>query len=128
MLEEGWLIFDDFKANAFDNNSSFCMSRKLDSLICALRSDLRCAVADVDFCQTQSREEAERVLRAKIPDLKIEWLFFANDWTACEVNIGRRKRLRYQEELEKMRGLAVSYRIPPDATVIPVTLCEPTGH
>lgn len=125
MLEAGWLIFDDFKANAVDHNSAFRKSRRFRALISAYSDGVRCAVADIDFCKTESREEAEIVLGTEIPGVKLEWLFFANDWAACEVNILRRNRSTREEELEKLRELSASYQIPPGATVIPVSLREP---
>jgi hypothetical protein len=123
MLEVGWLVFDDFKFNAFDHSSAFRKSRKFSSLIGAISDGVRCAIADIDFCKSESRDEAESALRAEITGLSLEWLFFANDWTACEVNIRLRNRSGYQEELQKLRELSPSYKIPSGATVIPVTLC-----
>jgi len=80
-------VFDDFKSNAFGDDSAFRKSRKFLALVGGIRGGVRCTVADLDFCKTESREEAESVLRAEIPSVSLEWLLFANDWTACEVNI-----------------------------------------
>jgi hypothetical protein len=128
MVESGWLVFDDFKDNAFENKSAFRNSRKFHALIGAIRDGVNCAVADIDFCKTESREEAEKVLLAEIQGLNLEWLFFANDWTACDVNIRRRNRSSYQKELGKLRELSAFYQIPQGATVIPITVSEPMRH
>ena len=36
-------------------------------------------MADIDFCRTEAREEAEGFLLTIIPNLKLRWLFFEND-------------------------------------------------
>jgi len=60
MCQESWLVFDDYKAEAIGNCSAFRKSSKFEVLIRALCDGLRCAVADIDFCKTESRIEAER--------------------------------------------------------------------
>lgn len=52
------MVFDDFKSRAFDDCSGFRNSRKFRSLISALHDGVKCAVADIDFCKTESREKA----------------------------------------------------------------------
>ncbi len=96
MLRDGWLVFDDFKADAFDNDSGFRKSRKFRALISALCDGLRCAVADIDFCRTESRAEAECVLLAEVPGVKSGWRFFVNNCSVCEVNIKSRNRSSLQ--------------------------------
>ena len=118
MCRDGWLVFDDFKANAFDDSSAFCKSRKFRTLISALHDGLKCAVADIDFCKTKSRAEAERVLRAEVPGVKLGWLFFANDCPACEANIRRRDRPSRQTDLEKLHEYSAFYGIPQGADVL----------
>jgi hypothetical protein len=120
MCQEGWLIFDDFKANAFDNSSAFRKSRKFRCLIIALRDNLKCAVADIDFCKTESREEAESVLFAEVPTVRLGWLFFENDPRACEANIRSRSRSSLATDLEKLREYSDLYLIPLGADVLPI--------
>jgi len=120
MCREGWLVFDDFKANAFNNNPNFRCSRKLSALISALHDNLKCVVADIDFCDTDSRIEAETVLRGEIPNLKLKWQFFANDRAACEANIRTRNRESVERELNLIVKYSPLYCIPQDAVVIPV--------
>ena len=67
MCRDGWLAFDDFKADAIDGSSDFSKSRKFRALIVALNDGLRCVLADIDFCKTESREEAERVSQVGSP-------------------------------------------------------------
>jgi len=120
MSQDGWLVFDDYKAKAFDDSSAFRKSRKFRALISALRNGLRCAVADIDFCKTESREEAESVLSAEVPGVKLCWRFFENDPPACEANIRSRNRPRLQTDLEKLHGYSAFYRIPQGADVLPI--------
>lgn len=120
MCRDGWSVFDDFKSKAFDNSSAFRKSRKFHTLISALRDGLRCAVADIDFCKTESRAEAESILLAEVPGVKLGWRFFVNDCPACEANIRSRKRPSLQTDLEKLHEYSSFYRIPQGADVLPI--------
>jgi hypothetical protein len=118
MCWDGWLVFDDFKANAFDNCSEFRKSRKFRALISALRDGLRCAVADIDFCKPESRTEAEKVLLEDVADVKAGWRFFENDPSACEVNIRSRNRPSLLADLRELRKCSALYCIPEGADVL----------
>jgi hypothetical protein len=120
MFREGWLVFDDFKAMAFNDCSKFRNSRKFRALTRALRDGLKCAVADIDFCSTESREEAERELLVEVPGVRHGWIFFANDPAACEMNIRRRNRSCFEGELDYVRRHSASYDIPQNAVVFPI--------
>jgi hypothetical protein len=121
MCRDGWLVFDDFKADAFDDSSAFRKSRKFPALILALRNGVRCVVADIHFCKTESREEAESVLRAEVlGSVEIRWRYFSHDVQACEANIRRRNRPSLQKDLEKLHEYAALYRIPQGAEVLPI--------
>jgi hypothetical protein len=125
MCRDGWLIFDDFKAKAFGDSSAFRKSRKFRTLMTALRDDLRCAVADIDFCKTESRMEAESVLVAEVPGTKLDWLFFENDRSACEANVRSRKRPSIEADLKKLHEYSAFYRIPQGANVLPIRVRHP---
>ena len=112
MCRDGWLVFDDFKADAFDDSSDFRKSRKFSALIVALRDGLRCVLADIDFCRMESRR-SERVLRSEAPGVKLSWYFFANNCVACERNVIRRNRESLQADLEELRKYSTFYFIPP---------------
>jgi hypothetical protein len=120
MCWDGWLVFDDFKAEARDESPEFRKSRKFRTLISALRDGLKCAVADIDFCKTESRAEAEKVLLAEVPSVKLGWRFFANDRSACEANIRSRNRPGLQDELDKLHEYSPLYNIPQGAEVLPI--------
>jgi hypothetical protein len=120
MCRDGWMVFDDFKALAFEDCSKFSSSRKLSALLAAIRDGLRCAVADIDFCDTDARNEAEGVLRSEISGLDVRWEFFANDCSACEVNIRTRNRSCLERELDCLAKYSRSYNIPEGAAVLPV--------
>ena len=120
MLREHWLVFDDYKREAFNHSSKFRDSRKFRALVTALRDGVRCTVADIDFCKTESREEAEDILREEVPGLTLRWHYFANDLLACEDNIKSRNRDCMQGELDKAKDLSQSYCIPQDAVELAV--------
>lgn len=112
LQEDGWLTFDDFKAEAINDSSEFRMSRHFAVLLARLRDEVRCVVADIDFCKTESRAEAECVLRAEIPGVGIGWCYFSDEQRVCEANIIRRNRSSLQADLAKLREYSCYYRIP----------------
>jgi hypothetical protein len=118
--QEGWSIFDDFKANALHDSSVFWHSRNYESLLMALREGQKCLVADIDFCKANSRYEAESALRTQIPDLMLGWLFFENDFHACQANIRRRASRSIEDNLRALQEYRALYEIPIGAQVIPV--------
>jgi hypothetical protein len=120
MCRDGWLAFDDFKALAYENCSRFGSSRKLSALLAAIRADLNCIVADIDFCDEASRRDAEFILRAEVPGVHPRWEFFANDPAACLDNVKRRKSEGLDHDVRCIERYASGYQIPDGATVHPV--------
>lgn len=120
LQQEGWLVFDDFKANAYNDSSVFWHSRNYEALLMALREGQKCVVVDIDFCKTESRHEADTALREQIPGLNFNWLFFENDFQACQANVRRRASQSIEENLRALDEYHAVYRIPIGAQVIPV--------
>lgn len=120
LCHDGYLTFDDFKAGAHDDSRDFRKSRYWDTLLTALRDGRPCALADIDFCRTEARDEAEHALREAYADIKIEWHFFARDVEACEANVKGRARPSLGMDLQKLQEYARTYRIPDGANVLPV--------
>jgi RNase adaptor protein for sRNA GlmZ degradation len=120
LRQEGWLIFDDFKANAYNDSSIFTHSRNYESLLGALRAGKRCLIADIDFCKATSRHEAETAIRAQIPDVNLSYIFFENDLHACQANLVKRASRSLEENLKALHRYHGLYEIPADARVIPV--------
>jgi predicted kinase len=116
----GWLIFDDFKANAHNDSSTFWHSRNYEALLKALRDGQKCVVADIDFCKIDSRTEAESTLRTRIPDILLNWQFFENDFQACQANIKRRASRSINDNLSALHTYHALYQIPIGAQVIKV--------
>jgi GTPase SAR1 family protein len=112
MCRDGWSVFDDFKADAHDNSSVFNKSRKFRALVSALHDGLKCAVADIDFCTAESREEAVSVLLAEVPGVMVGWRFFENCPSTCEANIRNRHRASLREDLEKLHKYSALDCIP----------------
>jgi hypothetical protein len=77
-------------------------------------------MADIDFCDTDARNEAESILRAEIPGLAVRWEFFANDRSACEANIRTRNRSCLQRELDCLAKYSPSYNIAEGVVVLSV--------
>lgn len=120
LRQEGWLVFDDFKANAYNDSSVFWHSRNYEALLMALREGQKCVVVDIDFCKTNSRHEADTSLREQIPDLTLNWVFFENDFQACQVNVRRRASRSIEDNLRALDEYHALYQIPIGAQVIPV--------
>jgi hypothetical protein len=123
LSQDGWLIFDDFKAQAFEDCSKFRSSARFPELIRVLREDRNCAAADIYFCRISSREEAELDITAEVPDIKLSWRCFENEPSACEVNIRRRPGrtdLQRQQELKYLAEYSPIYEIPQSAVILPV--------
>jgi predicted kinase len=118
--EQGWLAFDDFKAAAHNDSAKFAHSKHYANLLAALRQGRRCVVADIDFCRSGAREEAERTLRQGLSNAHFVWCFFENDANACEANIQHRNREGLERDLAKMREYAAVYSIPVGIAVRPV--------
>jgi len=119
LRRDGWLVFDNFKSHAIDDCSAFRKSRNFLTLIQALRSGVKCVVADVDFCRTESRAEADSVLRAEVPGIEINWLYFSHDRQASKANIMRRNKPALKRDLMHLKDLSPCYRIPWGADVRP---------
>ncbi len=117
MERDGWFVFDDFKARAVDDSPRFQNSRHFPALIARLREGIRCVVADIDFCKTNSRAEAERILGAEISGVEIGWLYFSHDERACEANIKHRNRDSLVDDLRALRTYSGVYSIPKGAEV-----------
>jgi hypothetical protein len=120
LLRNGWSVFDDFKSGAIDNSPEFHKSRHFAALLARLRDGFRCVVADIDFCKTDSRAEAEQVLRAEVPRVEIGWIYFSHDERACEANIKHRNRDSLETDLRELRKYSRLYSIPKGADVRPV--------
>jgi predicted kinase len=115
--KEGWLSFDDFKAGAFFDSPQFRNARRYSDLLKSLKAGRNCVVADIDFCNSAPRAEAEFVILAEVPDVALNWLFFAPDVNACSVNIERRNRPSKVADIEALYRYARLYVVPPGATI-----------
>ena len=98
---------------------NFRSSCKLRALLAALQDGLKCIAEDIDFCDEDSRKEAESLLLAEMPNLKFSWEFFANDRAACEVNVKRRNSPGIQHDLSCIEKYSHAYHIPDGAVVLP---------
>jgi predicted kinase len=116
---EGWIAFDDFKANSRMNLPHLRNAPRYDELIQALRDGRNCVIADMGFCRSRDRHEAESILRKDVPSVTIEWQFFENDPQQCAENIRCGTRPA-QPRLAKVEEFTALYSIPPGAAMLPV--------
>jgi hypothetical protein len=114
------VVADDYHAAAHGGSPEVTDSRHYPALIAALRAGLDFYVADIAFTDSGRRLELDRVVRADVAGVVIEWVFFANDLGACLANVRRRGRESRAEEEEMAQWLAPRYFVPQHATVLPV--------
>jgi hypothetical protein len=120
LQQEGYSIFDDYKAGAYKDSPAFHNSRHYARLLELLREQKPCVISDIDFCKKSSRTEAEAILKMDLPGVQIEWRYFAKDREACAANIRHRNREHLQRDLQKLSEYCSIYSIPSGVTVLPV--------
>jgi hypothetical protein len=120
MKGAGLCVFDDFKAGAHNDSAAFRDSRHYRDLVSALRQGQDCVVADIDFCSSEARRDAEHTLQEAVAGAAVEWLFFANEPATSEANIRRRRRESLEEDIRKLHEYAAVYEVPAGAKVLPV--------
>jgi predicted kinase len=118
--EPGWKIIDDYQANARDNSKRFDHGREYEAMTSHLLSGGNCAIADIAFCRTSARTEAEETILRSVPGATIEWRFFENDPQQCRTNVILRSRDSVEKELLRIDQLSKSYVPPSGAVVLPV--------
>lgn len=123
MDTDGFRIFDDYKKDAINDDSSFQCSQHFDELIASIKDGVPCAVSDIDFCRTNSREEAEYWVKKLVEDINIKWWFFENDPEQCIINARQRaprENRNIDTEIVNIQRYSKEYSIPENAEIIPV--------
>ena len=118
--EVGAEKFDDFKANAYNDSPAFQSARRFNELITRLVRGESCIVADIDFCRSDARIEAEQEIKGRIPKAKVEWHCFENDPFKCRRNVLQRNSNSVQQELSNINRYSPVYVITSSATLIRV--------
>ena len=106
--------------DANQHSHRFTDSRHYPQLIRDLREGKDCLIADIAFCDTWRRIEAEQVVKCDVPSVEINWLFFENDPEKCKANARTRNRSNLKEELQNICELSKKYHIPLGVEVKPV--------
>src|SRR5437016_2437846 len=85
--------FDDFKANAFNDNPDFRSARRFGELLADLWRGRDCIISDIDFCRPESLSEAELCIQGDAPPgTVIERRYFAPDRDQCIANVTLRAK------------------------------------
>lgn len=111
---------DDFMANSHSDSPNFNASRKYDKLVEVLKSNKDCVVSDITFCRTVRRQEFNQVIAKAVPNVSMEWQFYANDADQCRKNVNARSRASLAAELAEINKLSPTYEIPANAKPLPV--------
>ena len=83
-------------------------------------------ITDPSLCFPQNRESAIKYFKDKVPDAKIDWIFFENDPDACLLNARIRNRalitcLKPTKDVESfIKNLNSFYTIPEGSNVVSV--------
>jgi predicted kinase len=121
----------DFKNEAINNNPNFNFSRHFERLIAGLNAGRTFVVADVGFCSTQSRRQANEFVRQLAPGAEIKWCFFENEPEQCKRNARARAEVTprdLQREIDLIEYYSPHYYIPPGSTTMPVWRPYRGGH
>ena len=110
----------DFMKDSIKHSAQFIHSQHYPQVINDLRDGKDCIIADVAFCNTGRRVEAEQVVAHDVPGVTIKCEFFENDSAKCRVNALHRNRPNVDEELQKIDDLSAEYDISPGAKLLPV--------
>lgn len=116
-------LFDDFKANAIGDCSHFPFAKSYVELINVLRSGKDSIISDIDFCKTESRNEARQCIEQLVQGVEVEWIFFENDPEECRENIIRRAKMEGRKQsgpIDALERYSKVYVISDDSHVIPV--------
>jgi predicted kinase len=111
---------EDFMAFSYDDSRRFTDSKHYPKLIRDLRKGRHSIIADIFFCDTALRDEAERVIQRDSPKSEIEWIYFENDPKTCRKNAVRRNRVIVDHDLVMIGRLATKYFFPEGISPIPV--------
>lgn len=114
------ICVEDFMKDSIEHSQQFIHSQHYQQLIDDLQNGKDCVVADIAFCNTGRRTEAEQVVVHAVPGVTIEYEFFENDPAKCGINALHRNRRNVDEELQKIDDLSAEYDIPPGAKLLPV--------
>ncbi|MCB0337022.1 MAG: hypothetical protein KDD62_11980 [Bdellovibrionales bacterium] len=111
---------EDYMAFPYDDSRHFTDSQYYSTLVSNLRGGKDCIIADIFFCDTALRNEAEQVIAKDCSSSIIEWIFFANDPKSCRENATRRNRKIVDHDLVMIDKLTRKYFIPLGSTELPV--------
>lgn len=122
---EGAVICDDYHKSSQKDSHEFNDSVYYDHLRKALSAGKNAVLADIAWCTTERREllkqNIESLLQELNREVKIVFLYFENNPSACKANILARNRLeRIERELEFVDKKSAEYHIPPGVQVISV--------
>jgi len=95
------------------------LPRNLQDLVDTLRAGRDCVVVEIQFCSKENRDTITTLLKAKVPDVKIEWLAFENNLALANENC-RRRRNKGDAEIHVQTntvGIGDKYTIPEGATL-----------
>jgi hypothetical protein len=121
LAEDGWELYDDFQANAYDNSPRFPKARRYAELIQSLRRGHRCVVSDIRLVCADYRADAQQALQEAVGELSLDWRLFANDPLQCAKNIQSAAGQRpAAPRLVALKEFSPKYSLPQGIVPLPV--------
>ncbi|WP_197026018.1 AAA family ATPase [Nocardioides sp. URHA0020] len=117
------LVLDDYQADAILGRPDPEWSRNRPAAIEALRNGQSVLISDVAYCRARALSRIISLMRADVPALDVNVIYFANDPASAEHNVRLRGREGLARELELIADLAKDYPAPEHA--MPITRGTP---
>lgn len=113
-------IIHDYHASDLDGSGEVCSSRHYQSLVDKLDSGENCAVADIKFCEKDSRDKFLKEMRNSVKNIEFIIKYFENKPDICKKNVENDNGRAAHSRIEKINEFTHRYEIPLGAEVIEV--------
>ena len=113
-------IWHDYHAESLDDTHEIEKSRFFIDLLTALLAGETCAIADSWFCYPGHTEKLTSFFAARVPQLVVDVLYFANTPAACALNVRHAERSDTIARLQLIGALTPNYWPPAGITPIQV--------
>ena len=137
---DDWMIctLDEFPEKDFNTECNYS------SLIQDISNNIPILITGIDFCNNTFLSKAEYYLKSEFPNIKINRIYFENDFEKCKSNIEYRDKQRggyweenekgemwyygtiyelkplYLQEIERAENLSKNYIIPEGYQALPI--------
>ena len=140
-------VYDDWMEWIYDDKEDdFSADLNYPNLIQDIEQGLNIIIAGVRFCDNEFLCKSEYYLKSQFPDLKINKIYFENDFIKSESNIRYRDKVNggywkedengvmwyygtiyndlplYRQEIGRSKEMSLNYVIPKNSTIFPIVV------